>query len=132
MYAEELSAAYKSFTAVEADGEIFTGVILTRTGHILVPAVVTEARVIRAKIVDYLHATVVAVDATSGLAVVQVDGPKNLRPVVLGNVDNLREYKPDCNLHTRLSEYPQSTTGDSSAGSWTPYRAACHRHATRY
>ena len=94
MYAEELSAAYKSFTAVEADGEIFTGVILTRTGHILVPAVATEAQVIRAKIVDYLQATVVAVDATSGLAVVQVEGPKNLRPVVLGNVSNLREYKP--------------------------------------
>ena len=94
MYAEELSAAYKSFAAVEADGEIFTGVILTRIGHILVPAVATEAQVIRAKIVDYLQATVVAVDATSGLAVVQVEGPKNLRPVVLGNVGNLREYKP--------------------------------------
>ena len=94
MYADELSAAYKSFTAVEADGEIFTGVILTRTGHILVPAIVTEARIIRAKIVDYLQAMVVAVDATSGLAVVQVEGPKNLKPVVLGNVDNLHEYKP--------------------------------------
>ena len=94
MYADELSAAYKSFAAVEADGEIFTGVILTRTGHILVPAIVTEARVIRAKIVDYLQAMVVAVDATSGLAVVQVEGPKNLKPVVLGNVDNLRGYEP--------------------------------------
>ena len=79
MYAEVLSAAYKSFTAVDADGEIFTGVILTRVGHILVPAVVIKARVIRAKIVDYIHASVVAMDATSGLAVVQVDGPKNLR-----------------------------------------------------
>ena len=94
MYADELSAAYKSFTAVEADGEIFTGVILTQVGHILVPAIVTEAQVIRAKIVDYLHAMVVAVDATSGLAVVKVEGAKNLRPVVLGNVDNLRDYKP--------------------------------------
>ena len=94
MYADELSAAHKSFTAVEADDEIFTGVILTRTGHILVPAIVTEARIIRAKIVDYLQATVVAVDATSGLAVVQVKGPRNLRPVALGNVDNLREYEP--------------------------------------
>ena len=94
MYAGELSAAYKSFTAVEADGEIFTGVILTRTCHILVPAMVTESQVIRAKIVDNLRARVIAVDATSGLAVVQVEGPKNLRPVVLGSVDNLREYKP--------------------------------------
>ena len=94
MYAETLSTAYKSFTAVEADGEIFTGVVLTQVGHILVPAIVTEARVIRAKIDDYLQATVVAVDATSGLAVVQVDGQTNLRPIVLGSVDNLRKYKP--------------------------------------
>ena len=89
-----LSTAYKSFTAVEADGEIFTGVVLTQVGHILVPAIVTEARVIRAKIDDYLQATVVAVDATSGLAVVQVDGQTDLRPIVLGSVDNLRKYKP--------------------------------------
>ena len=94
MYAETLSTAYKSFTAVEADGEIFTGVVLTQVGHILVPAIVTEARVIRAKIDDYLQATVVAVDATRGLAVVQVDGQTDLRPIVLGSVDNLRKYKP--------------------------------------
>ena len=94
MYADHLSAAYKSFTAVEADGEIFTGVILTTIGHILVPAIVTESRVIRAKIVDYLHARVIAVDAASGLAVVQVDGQTDLRPIVLSSVDNLREYKP--------------------------------------
>ena len=94
MYAEKLSTAYKSFTAVEADGEIFTGVILTQAGHILVPAIVTEARVIRAKIEDNLQATVVAVDATSGLAVVQVDGQTDLRPIVLGSVENLHEYTP--------------------------------------
>ena len=43
MYADEFSAAYKSFTAVEADNEIFTGVILTQDGHILVPAIAAEA-----------------------------------------------------------------------------------------
>lgn len=125
MYGEELSAAHKSFTAVEADGEIFTGVILTRTGHILVPAIATESRVIRAKIIDYHQARIIAVDATSGLAVVQVEGPMNLRPVVLGNVDNLREYKPIVISTRGYPEHPRITTGDSSAGSWAPYRAAC-------
>ena len=51
MYAEDLSAAYKSFVAVKADGEIFTGIILSQVGHILVPANVTEAETIHAKIV---------------------------------------------------------------------------------
>ena len=94
MYAKDLYAAYKSFTGVEADGEIFTGVILSRVGHILVPAGVTEAEVIRAKIVDYQPAKVVAVDVESGLGVVQLDGQGYLRPVVLGTVDDLREYAP--------------------------------------
>lgn len=94
VYAKDLKAAHRSFTAVEADGEIFTGVILSRVGHVLVPASVTEAEVIRAKIVDYQPAKVVAVDAESGLGVVQVHGQRYLRPVVLGNVDDLREYVP--------------------------------------
>ena len=94
MYADDLSAAYKSYVAVKADGEIFTGVILSQIGHILVPANVTEAEVIRAKIVDYHPTTVVAVDSESGLAVVQVGGQTDLRPVVFGNVDDLREYVP--------------------------------------
>ena len=92
MYAEEFSAAYKSFTAVQADDEIFTGVILTQDGNILVPAIAAEAEVIRVKIGDYHPATVVAVDTASGLAVVHVDVQQSLRPVVLGNVDDLREY----------------------------------------
>ena len=91
LHAKDLKAARKSFTAVEADGEIFTGVILSRVGHVLVPASVTEAEVIRAKIVDFQPAKVVAVDAESGLGVVQVHGQRYLRPVVLGNVDDLRE-----------------------------------------
>lgn len=94
MYAEDLSAAYKSFVAVKADGEIFTGVVLSHVGHILVPAIVTEAETIRAKIVDYQPAKVAAIDWESGLAIVQVDRQTDLRPVVLGNVEDLREYTP--------------------------------------
>ena len=92
MYADELSAAYKSFAAVEADGEIFTGVILTRIGHILVPATATKAKVIRAKIVDYQPVKIVAVDTESDLAVIKADGQKNLRPVDLGSTSDLRAY----------------------------------------
>lgn len=94
MYAEDLSAAYKSFVAVKADGEIFTGVILSHVGHILVPAIVTEAETVHAKIVAYQPAKVVALDWESGLAIMQVDRQIDLRPVVLGNVDDLREYTP--------------------------------------
>ena len=94
LYAKDLSAAHKSFTGVKADDELFTGVILSQVGHILVPASVTEAKVILAKIGDYQPAKVIAVDAESGLGVVQVDGQKYLRPVVLGTVDDLREYVP--------------------------------------
>ncbi|RKU05634.1 hypothetical protein C6502_22155 [Candidatus Poribacteria bacterium] len=94
MYAEDLSDAHKSFVAVKVDGEIFTGVILSQVGHILVPANVTEAETIRVKIVDYRSAKVVAIDWDSGLAIVKVDGQTDLRPVVLGNVEDLREYIP--------------------------------------
>ena len=66
MHAEAFSYALKSFVAVEGDGEIFTGVILTRIGHILVPAAVAEARVIRVKIGDFQQAKVVAMDVKSG------------------------------------------------------------------
>ena len=94
IYAEDFYAAFKSFVAVKADGEIFTGIVLSRVGHILVPASVTKAAVIRAKIVDYQPVTVAAVDSKSGLAVVQVDGQTDLRPIVLGNAEDLREYAP--------------------------------------
>ena len=94
LYAKDLSAAHKSFTGVKADDELFTGVILSQVGHILVPASVTEAKVILAKIGDYQPAKVIAVDAESGLGMEQVDGQKYLRPVVLGTVDDLREYVP--------------------------------------
>lgn len=94
MSADDLSDAYKSFVAVKADGEVFTGVILSQVGHILVPANVTEAETIRTKIGDYQPVKVVVADSESGLAVVQVNGQTNLRPVALGNVDDLREYVP--------------------------------------
>ena len=94
LYAEDRYDALKSFTAVEVDGEIYTGVILSRGGHILVPASVAAAEVVRAKIVDYQSAKVVAVDTESGLGVVQLAGQGYLRPVVLGTVDDLREYAP--------------------------------------
>ena len=94
MYEEDLIAAYKSFVAVKADGEIFTGIILSQVGHILVPANVTEAETILVKIVDYRSAKVVAIDWEIGLAIVKVDEQTDLRPVVLGNVEDLREYIP--------------------------------------
>ena len=88
MYAEDFYAALKSFVAVKADGEIFTGIILNQIGHILVPASVAKAAVIHAKIVDYQPAKVVAIDPESGLAVVQVNGQRDLRPIVLGKLAN--------------------------------------------
>ncbi len=92
MHAEAFSYALKSFVAVEGDGEIFTGVILTRIGHILVPAAVKEAKVIRVKIGEFQPAKVVDMDVKSDMAILKVDGQRNLRPVVLGSVNVLREY----------------------------------------
>ena len=95
MYWKDFAAAHnKSFVAVKADGEIFTGTILSQNGHILVPASVTDAATIQAKIADYQPAKVVAVDSESRLAVVQVDGQTDLRPIVLGHAEDLREYAP--------------------------------------
>ena len=94
MYAEDFYAAFKSYVAVKADGEIFTGIVLSQVGHILVPASVTDAADIHAKISDYQLAKVVAIDSESRLAVIQVDGQTDLRPIALGNVEDLREYAP--------------------------------------
>ena len=145
MHAEAFSYALKSFVAVEGDGEIFTGVILTRIGHILVPAAVKEAKVIRVKIGDFQPAKVVAMDVKSDLAILKVDGQRNLRPVVLGSVNVLREYAPiplrnpqhmlrysDIWIMsaTRPLYRPQSITGASSGGPWTPCRNVCSRRTT--
>ena len=94
VYPEDLFALFKSFTAVDAGGEIFTGIILSEVGHILVPARATEADFIRLNIVDYHPLTVIAVDAESGLGVVQVKGQRYLQPIVLGSAGDLREYAP--------------------------------------
>ena len=94
MYWKDFAASHKSFVALKADGEVFTGTILSQNGHILVPASATDAATIHVKIADYQPAKVVAVDSESGLAVVQVDGQTDLRPIVLGNAEDLREYAP--------------------------------------
>ena len=111
MHPEGLYAALKSFVAVKADGEIFTGIILSHVGHILVPANVTEAETIHAKIGDYQPAKVVVVDSKSGLAVVQVDGQRELRPIVLGNIDDLEEYAPIPLLYPEVGSTSLSIMG---------------------
>ena len=122
MYWKDFVASFKSYVAVKADGEIFTGIVLSRVGHILVPASVTKAAAIQAKIANYQPAKVVAVDSESGLAVVQVDGQTDLRPIVLGNAEDpagirancatqsetylYRLPEHECAFHTRLSQCP--------------------------
>ena len=69
-------------------------VILSSTGHLLVPDSVADAADIRAKITDYLPAQVVARDSEVRLAVLKVEGARNLRPVEMGTVDDLKEYAP--------------------------------------
>ena len=110
MYWEDFRASLESFAAVKADGEIFTGTILSQNGHILVPASVTDAAAIHVKIADYQPAKVVAVDPESRLAVIQVAGQIDLRPIVLGNVEDLREYAPIPIPNVRVDPmYPKDT-----------------------
>ena len=94
MYWKDFVVSFKSYVAVKADGEIFTGIVLSQVGHILVPLSVTKAAAIQAKIADYQPAKVIAVDSESRLAVIQVDGQTDLRPIALGNAEDLREYTP--------------------------------------
>ena len=111
MYRKDFFASLKSYVAVKADGEIFTGIILSQVGHILVPANVTEAETIHAKIGDYQPAKVVVVDSESGLAVVQVNGQKELRPIVLGNIDDLQEYAPIPHLYPEVGSTSPTIVG---------------------
>lgn len=111
MYWKDFFASLKSYVAVKADGEIFTGIILSQVGHILVPANVTEAETIHAKIGDYQPAKVVVVDSKSGLAVVQVDGQTELRPIVLGNIDDLEEYAPIPHLYPEVGSTSPTIVG---------------------
>ena len=93
-FSKEMSAAWKSFLPVEADGVMFTGVILSATGHMLVPDIVADATNIRAKLTDYLPTKVVARDSEAKLTVLKVEGAEDLRPVKMGTVDDLKEYAP--------------------------------------
>jgi hypothetical protein len=93
-FSKEMSAAWESFLPVEVDGVMFMGVILSVTGHVLVPDIVADATNIRAKLTDYLPAKVIARDSEAKLAVLKVEGAKYLRPVEMGTVDDLKEYAP--------------------------------------
>ncbi len=93
-FRNERLKAWKSFLSIEADGEIFTGVVLNSTGHLVVSDIVADASNIRAKVTNYSPAKVVARDAEARLAVLKVEGAKYLRPVEMGTVDDLEEYAP--------------------------------------
>jgi hypothetical protein len=93
-FSKEMSAAWESFLPVEVDGVMFMGVILSVTGHVLVPDIVADATNIRAKLTDYLPAKVIARDSEAKLAVLKVEGAEDLRPVKMGTADDLKEYAP--------------------------------------
>ena len=91
---DERTEAQNSFLVVEADGEIFMGVILSSTGHLLVLDRVAEAADIRVKITEYFPARVVARDSQAKLAIIKIEGKDDLRPVVMGTVEDLKTYEP--------------------------------------
>ncbi len=91
---DERTEARNSFLVVEADGEVFMGVILSSTGHLLVLDRVADAVDIRAKVTDYLPAQVVARDPGARLAVLKLEGAKDFRPVKMGTVEDLKGYAP--------------------------------------
>ena len=93
-FRNERLKAWKSFLSIEADGEIFTGVVLNSMGHLVVSDIVADASNIRAKLTNYSPAKVVARDVEARLAVLKVEGAKYLRPVEMGTVDDLEEYAP--------------------------------------
>ena len=86
--------AWKSFRPVEADGEIFMGVVLSSAGRLLVPDIVADAANIRVKVTDYQPAHVVARDSGARLAVLKVEGAGDLRPIEMGTVEHLKEFAP--------------------------------------
>ena len=102
------------------------GVILSSTGHLLVPDSVADAADIRAKITDYLPAQVVARDSEVRLAVLKVEGARDLRPVEMGTVDDLKEYAPydfamangrtSRSFPTIVLVTPRGYTGNSDVG----------------
>ena len=64
---------------VEADGVVFTGVVLNSDGHLLVPDIVADAADIRVKVSEYQAAQVVARDSEASLAVLKVAGALTTR-----------------------------------------------------
>ncbi len=100
-FGRERYEAWKSYLAVAADGAIFTGVVLSSTGHLLVPDIVADATDIAANtfknwapVAEYLPAKITARDSEARLAVLKLEGTKYLRPVEMGTVDALKEYAP--------------------------------------
>ena len=93
-FRNERLRAWKSFLLVEADEVVFMGVILSSTGHLLVPDIIADAADIRVKIADYLPAQVVARDPEARMAVIKIDGADDMRPVKMGTVDDLKEFAP--------------------------------------
>ena len=91
---DERTEAQNSFLVVEADGEIFMGVVLSSTGHLLVLDRVADAADIRVKITEYFPARVVARDSQAKLAIIKIEGVDDLRPVVMGTVEDLKGYAP--------------------------------------
>ncbi|MDE0506262.1 MAG: redoxin domain-containing protein, partial [Candidatus Poribacteria bacterium] len=91
---DERTEAEDSFLVVEADGEIFMGVVLSSTGHLLVLDRVADATDIRVKITGYFPARVVARDSEARLAILKIEGRDDLRPVVMGTVEDLKGYAP--------------------------------------
>ena len=91
---DERTEAEDSFLVVEADGEIFMGVILSSTGHLLVLDRVADAADIRVKTTGYFPARVVARDSEARLAIIKIEGVDDLRPVVMGTVEDLKGYAP--------------------------------------
>ena len=91
---DERTEARNSFLVVEADGEIFMGVVLSSTGYLLVLDRVADAADIRVKIKEDFPARVVARDSETRLAILKIEGVEDLRPVVMGTVEDLKGYAP--------------------------------------
>ncbi len=133
-FMKEQVEALKSFVPVDADGVIFTGVILSSTGHLLVPDIVADAADIRANFADHLPAQVVARDSEARLAVLKIESARDLRPVEMGTVDDLKEYAPydrtraDGRVGRLFPILPVITARDDSAKSRGEQSVVIHGH----
>lgn len=82
------------FLLVEAKEEISMGVLLNPTGHLLVPDTVADTADIRVKTTDCVPVQFATRGPETLLAVLKVEGAKDLRPVEMGTVEHLKEYAP--------------------------------------